>query len=395
MAWRQINQDLCQVSWGVKVATNGRRQFAFIFKKDPEVFLFLACWIAAGAVALSQQIPDNYVRAARWIDPVSGEVRGPSVFEISGGVITRAIPAEDFERKPAGQVTDLGTKATVLPGLIDAHVHLTIGGASESNAAAALKAGFTTVVDLGATTDEVMRLRDRINTGAVQGPRILAAGLWAGRKNGICEFGGIGIADGAEGFRDRVRENVKAGADVIKVCVSTWLIDAFQKPDAYDIDDASLAAAVDESRRARRLVIAHAISLGSVRASLGAGVNGLAHAAFVDRSTAEEMRKLDVFLIPTLASLVAERTGPVAVALRQSVATAARAGVRIVFGTDGGVLPHGQNAREFQALVAAGLKPIEVIRAATINARTRCPSARPEAWSLGRRRISSPLTAIL
>jgi imidazolonepropionase-like amidohydrolase len=315
----------------------------------------------------AQQTADTYIRSARWLDPVSGDLRGPSVFHVSGSTIAGIIPAAEFDRNPAGPVTDLGA-ATILPGLIDAHVHLTIGGTPEANALAVLKAGFTTVVDLGATTDAVIRLRGRINAGVVQGPRILAAGLWAGRKDGICEFGGIGLAGGPGGFRARVRDNVKAGADFTKVCVSTWLADAFQKPDAYEIDDASLVAVVDESQQAKRLVIAHAISLGSVKASLSAGVNGLAHAAFVDRPTAAEMRARGMFMIPTLASLVADRTGPAAVALRQSVAAASAAGVPMVFGTDGGVLPHGQNAREFAAMAAAGLSPIESIRAATTTA---------------------------
>jgi imidazolonepropionase-like amidohydrolase len=155
---------------------------------------------------------------------------------------------------------------------------------------------------------------------------------------------------------------------VIKVCVSTWLADAFQKADAYEISDSALIATVDESHRAKRMVIAHAISMGSARVSIATGVDGLAHAAFLDQATAEEMRKRNVFMIPTLASLVADRAGPAAVTLRQSVATAASAGVRIVFGTDGGVLPHGQNAREFPALAAAGLSPLDAIRAATTNA---------------------------
>ena len=214
----------------------------------------------------------------------------------------------------------------------------------------------------------MIRLRDKIAAGQAQGPRILAAGLWAGRKDGICEFGGIGVAGGPDGFRARVRDNVRAGADLIKVCVSTWLADAYQKPDAYEIDDASLAALVDESRKAKRPVIAHAISPGSVKAAVAAGVNGLAHAALIDEPTIRSMSERNIFMVPTLASLAGERTGPAAVALRRAVAAAQRAGVRLVFGTDGGVLPHGQNAREFASLIAAGLSPIEAIRAATTNA---------------------------
>ena len=320
--------------------------------------------VATGA----QTPPDNwYLRSAQWLDPVSGEMRGATVFQISGARIAAIIPAAEFDRKPLGKPLDLGS-VTVLPGLIDAHVHLTIGGDPATNAAAILRAGFTTVVDLGATTDAALRLRDRINANEAIGPRILAAGLWAGKKDGICEFGGIGIVGGPEGFRQRVQQNFRAGADLTKVCVSTWLADAFQRPEAYEVEDAALAAAVEESRKTKRPVIAHAISLGSVKAAMRAGVNGLAHAAFVDQPTAVELRTRDVFMIPTLASLLGDRIGPAAVALRQSVATTAAAGVRLVFGTDGGVLPHGQNAREFMAMAAAGVSPLEAIRSATINA---------------------------
>lgn len=321
----------------------------------------------AALTAQPAQVADTFVRCARWLEPVSGELRGPSVFEIAKGEIVRIIPASAFNRAAGPTVIDVGN-ATILPGLIDAHVHLEIGGAPADNALAALRAGFTTVVDLGATSDAVLRLRDRIAADTVPGPRILAAGLWAGTKDGVCEFGGIGIAGGQDGFRARVRNNVTAGADLIKVCVSGWLAPAFQKPGEYEIDDASLSAAVDESRRHKRLVVAHAISLGSVKASLRAGVNGLAHAAFVDEATAAEMKRAGMFMIPTLASLVADRTGPAAQALRQSVGIAYRGGVPLVFGTDGGVLAHGRNSQEFAAMAAAGIPAIDAIRAATIGA---------------------------
>jgi len=323
--------------------------------------------LLASLPAQPAQDANTFLRCARWLDPVAGELQGASVFEIANGEIVRIIPAAEFDRRPLRPSIDLGA-ATMLPGLVDAHVHLEIGGAAADNALAALRAGFTTVVDLGATSDAVIRVRDRVDAGTIIGPRILAAGLWAGVKNGVCEFGGIGIADGPAGFRARVRENVAAGAEVIKVCVSNWLAPAFQKPGEYEIDDASLAATVDESKRHKRPVVAHAISLGSVKASIRAGVNGLAHAAFVDEATATEMKSARMFMIPTLASLVADRTGPAALALRQSVALAHRAGVPLVFGTDSGVLPHGQNSKEFVAMAAAGIPPIDTIRAATVNA---------------------------
>jgi imidazolonepropionase-like amidohydrolase len=285
----------------------------------------------------AQQPPDVSIRAARWLDPESGALRGPVRIQVSAGRITGVAAGADADRGQPRASIDLGT-ATVLPGLIDAHVHLQLGGGlPRDNAAAILCAGFTTVVDLGATSDVVLRLRDRIASGALEGPRILAAGRWVGTKDGVCEFGGIGIAGGPDAFRQRVRENVDAGADVTKACVSSWLADAFARPDAYEIQDANLAAIVDVSRQAHRLVIAHAISLGSVKAAVRAGVNGLAHAALVDPTTIAALGDRGMFMIPTLASLAGDSTGPAEVALRNAVVAAHRGGVRLVFGTDGGV----------------------------------------------------------
>ncbi len=319
------------------------------------------------AQASSVPTADIALRATRWLDVASGKLRGPVVILVSGGKISDMVPASEFSENSARLLIDLGD-AVVLPGLVDAHVHLQIGGRPEENAAAALHAGFTTVVDLGATSDVALRLRDAIASGSIEGPRILAAGRWVGTKNGVCEFGGIGVAGGPDAFRARVRENIEAGADLTKACVSGWTAEAFSNPEAYEITDDALAAIVDESGRSERMVVAHAISLGSVKAALRAGVRGLAHAAYLDAATAEDLKARSVFLIPTLASLSSADESPSADVLRNSVATAYRAGVRIVFGTDGGVLPHGQNAREFVAIAAAGISPLDAIRAATTNA---------------------------
>lgn len=132
------------------------------------------------------------IRAPRLLNTLSGKMRGPVVIVVSGQRIERIEPAGEFDEKSVSSVIDLGN-ATVLPGLIDAHVHLQIGGQPADNAMAALRAGFTTLVDLGATSDVVLRLRDAIEAGTVEGPTIQAAGLWVGTKNGICEFGGIGV----------------------------------------------------------------------------------------------------------------------------------------------------------------------------------------------------------
>ena len=315
------------------------------------------------AVLLAAQVVA--IRADRLIDPVSGRVSTRQTILVEGDRI-RAVGG-NVEVPVGATVYDLAG-LTIIPGLIDAHVHLTIGGAVRDNALADLRAGFTTIVDLGSRGTRLLRIRDSINAGQIPGPRVLAAGIWVGRKDGVCEFGGIGLAGGAEGFRQRVRDNIAAGADVIKVCVTGWPADAFANPDSYELPDSTLVAVVNEAHHGGRRVIAHDLSKGGVRAGMAAGIDGLAHAAFLDSATAAALRRDSIFLIPTLASLTAGDTSAVAHGLYSSIALAQRLGVRLVFGTDGGVLPHGQNAQEFVALTQAGVPAVEQLRAATINA---------------------------
>ncbi len=353
---KRKNSSLCRPLARCKIEPMGPRERAV-----RRLLLVCAAMLLSGDAAAAQK---TVIRAGRLLDVTTGNVLRDQFIVIENGRIRSVGP---LVATPAGDsIVDLSVY-TVLPGLIDAHVHLAIGGAVRQNAAAILAAGFTTVVDLGARTTRLLSLRDSINAGHIPGPRVLAAGIWIGRKDGVCEFGGIGIADGAEGFRERVRVNVQAGADVIKACVSGWPAEAYAQPDRYELPDSVLAALVDESRRLGRKVIAHAISLGGVQAALRAGVHGLAHAAYLDSATAVMMRTRGMFLIPTLASLTAD-TSPASRVLIESTRLAHRAGVQFVFGTDGGVLPHGENAKEFSALALAGVSSLDAIRSATINA---------------------------
>jgi imidazolonepropionase-like amidohydrolase len=197
---------------------------------------------------------------------------------------------------------------------------------------------------------------------------VYAAGIWVGTKGGVCEFNGIGISGGPEAFVARVRENIAAGADVIKVCVSSWPADAYRDPDAYEITDAALRAVVAQAHGSHRLVVAHDISAGGVDAALRASVDILAHAAYVDEALARRLRDRGISIIPTLASLTSGDSSAGARALVGATTRAYRNGVRLVFGTDGGVLPHGRNALEFFALRDAGVSAIDAIRSATVNA---------------------------
>jgi imidazolonepropionase-like amidohydrolase len=325
---------------------------------------FLAALLMPASMAGAQR---TVIRAGQLLDVRTGTVtRDASIV-----VTDRRIVSVGAAPTPVAgdRLIDL-SKYTIVPGLIDGHVHLAIGGAVRDNALADLRAGFTTVVDLGARTTRLLQIRDSINAGLIPGPRVLAAGIWIGRKDGVCEFSGIGIAGGAEGFRARVRENVAAGAEVIKACVSGWPAAAYAAPNDYELPDSVLSAIVQESRRLGRKVIAHDISRAGVQAALRAGVSGLAHAAYVDQEMAAEMQRNGMFMIPTLTSLTGGDSSPGSVALRNAVRIAYQARVPLVFGTDGGVLPHGQNASEFATLVQVGVPVLEAIRAATINAAT-------------------------
>jgi len=320
---------------------------------------------SVSAQATSQRA-DLAVRAARVLDVVTGRYSGASVILVSGTRITAVVPAARFDSTRARRFINLGD-LTLVPGLIDVHTHLGIGGPVRANALADLRAGFTTVADQGARTDRILALKDSINAGHIEGPRVLAAGIWVGTKGGVCEFNGIGIAGGADAFVDRVTRNIAGGANLTKVCLSSWPAASYAAPDSVEIPRDVLRAIVNASHAAKRPVTAHAISRGAARAALEAGVDGLVHAAYVDAALALAMRAKGMWMAPTIASLTANDTSEASRALVAALEVAHGAGVTMVFGTDGGVLPHGQGVQEMEALVSAGLTPLETIRAATIQ----------------------------
>jgi len=336
-------------------------------RSHPRFLLSLA--LAGGAAAARQSAaPSVAVHAGRVLHPVSGHYTQATTILVRDGRIAALMPTSQYRPGTADTVVDL-RGFTVLPGLIDAHVHLAIGQSVVASAMADLNAGFTTVVDMGARTHRLLQLRDSINRGQLPGPRVLAAGIWVGVKGGVCEFNGIGIAGGLEEFRARIRSNAQAGAEVAKLCVTGWPGDAFANPTKYELSDEIIRGSVAEAHAAHQIAVAHDISLGGVRAAVDAGIDGLVHAAYIDSAVAAQLRDRRVFMIPTLASLTANDTSAAARALVSAVRLANRTGVTLVFGTDGGVLPHGRNAEEFRSLVdAAGLSPLEAIRAATVNA---------------------------
>ena len=270
------------------------------------------------------------------------------------------------EIAPEGEEINLGD-ATLMPGLIDAHVHLMLGGSGEANARATLRAGFTTVQDLGALNYENIKIRNAIRDGKFPGPRVVASGPWLGVTKGTCDFDGIGVK-GADAFRARVRKDVDEGADLIKVCASGWLAEAAERPDAFEISEEELRAAIEEAHAVKRRVAVHAISERAIAISLTNGADLIVHGGFTSKETVAAMAQRRVFQIPTLFSLKKSVPPAVYEKLQKHLAAAVRERLPIAFGTDAGVIRHGQNAKEFLELAALGLKPLEAIRTATVEA---------------------------
>jgi imidazolonepropionase-like amidohydrolase len=320
-----------------------------------------------------------------------------------------AIPA-------SANVIDLGD-VSLLPGFIDLHVHTT--GEIGSNflltfyeglrmnvaeqairasvfARKMLDAGFTTVRNLGANDRIDAGLRNTINKGLVLGPRIIAATNALGARGGHCDETGFpentfgdessvadGIASGPDEFRDSVRYQIKYGADVIKVCGTGGVLSIGDEVDTPQITQSEMDAIVDEAHRLRKKVAVHAHGAEGAKVAVRAGADTIEHGSFLDDEVLNMMKKQGTWLVPTLLAGEYAGKGPSsktmppelqkkaaeAMAKRSDTfKNALKLGVKIAFGTDSGVSPHGVNAQEFALLVDHGMSPVDALRTSTINA---------------------------
>jgi imidazolonepropionase-like amidohydrolase len=325
-------------------------------------WLLILLLLVACASAFAQE---TRTLTARWIlDVERGEAIENGIIIVKGDRI--ATLARKGEIAPAGEEINLGD-VTLMPGMIDAHVHLLLGGTGEANARATLRAGFTTVQDLGALNYANIKIRNAIREGKFPGPTVVTSGPWLGVSGGTCDFQGIGVK-GAEAFRARVKKDVDEGADLIKICASGWLAQAAERPDAVEISEEELRAAIDEAHALKRRVAVHAISERAIALSVANGADLIVHGGFTAKETVAAMAQRRVFQIPTLFSLKANVAATVYDKLQKHLGAAFREGLPIAFGTDAGVIRHGQNAKEFAELVGLELKPIEAIRTATVEA---------------------------
>jgi imidazolonepropionase-like amidohydrolase len=350
------------------------------------------------------------VRAGRLLDVRSGNYLNDQLILIENGKVREVGKAADVQAHvPAGaKVVDL-SHYTVLPGLIDAHTHLTFTPSSEGfrglgisyprealigarNARVTLQAGFTTVRNVGAGGYSDIALRDAINAGDVPGPRIVASGPALGITGGHCDENllapqfhafDLGVADGVPAVMAKVRENIKYGSDVIKFCATGGVLSEGDSPDGEQYSPEEMRALIAEAHRLGRKVAAHAHGALGIKDAVLAGVDSIEHGSFINEEDIQLMKEHGTYLVPTLylgdwflenyqklgltESMVA-KAKYVMPAARQNVARAFREGVKVAFGTDSAVYPHGLNAHEFAVMVKLGMTPLASIQAATVNA---------------------------
>src|SRR3989449_5831865 len=369
--------------------------------------LFLATLVGIAITASAQAPKRTVIRAGRVLNVRTGELRGNQTIVIEGDKISQIAPASEVKAAAGDTTIDLAD-ATLLPGLIDAHTHLTfelsslgyqglaISTAREAlhgarNARITLEAGFTTVRNLGAKDYADIALRDAINEGDAIGPRILASGPALGITGGHCDENLLpfafhreaeGVADGVEAVQHKVREVIKYGADVIKICATGGVLSKGDDPNASQYTLEEMKAIVADAHRLGRRVAAHAHGAEGVRWASEAGVDSVEHGHLMDDAAIATLKKNGTYLVPTLFLMDWQREHAAQANLpehakrkmemvsavgKQNGKKAFEAGVKIGLGTDAAVYPHGLNAHELAVYVSLGMSPLQAIQSATIN----------------------------
>ncbi len=365
------------------------------------LFLIISFLFVSSNFATAQ---NTVLKAARMLDVSSGEVTGPVTILVLGDRI-EAINPRSVPRD--ARTVDLGD-VTLLPGLMDMHTHLDgdlegewvhrsvtetaveAGLRGARNARRTLLAGFTTVRNVGSRGFTGVALKKAINQGFIQGPHIFPAGHSLGITGGHCDLTGYapgikesdyrqGVADGEDEVIKAVRYQIKHGAMLIKVCATAGVL-SFEGPvGAQQYHREELEAIVAEASLHGIKVAAHAHGSDGILAAVKAGIASIEHGSMLTDEIIVEMKSRGTYLVPTtyLVGAIdmenlpqpirakAEYILPLAVA---SIKKAIREGVKIAFGTDAAVIPHGDNGKEFAVLVNRGMSPLQAIQSATINA---------------------------
>ncbi len=391
-----------------------------------------AALLAIGAAALLPAQPAlppaagrTLVRAGRLLDVKTGKLLDGQTLVVVGETIQSIAPTAQVPAQAGDEVVNLGG-LTVLPGLIDVHTHLTMNtdfdpyrkltatDAKEAingvaNARSTLLAGFTTVRNVGADGFTDVDLRDAINAGQVPGPHMQVSGPLIGITGGHCDDNllpfrfqavGDGVADGIAEVQHRVRQNIKYGADLIKICATGGVLSKGDDPQASQYTLEEMQAMVADAHRLGRKVAAHAHGAQGILWATEAGVDSIEHGSYINDEGIAAMKKHGTYLVPTLyledwivenghlPSYSRQKMVDVSAVAKGNIKRAVQAGVKIAMGTDAAVYPHGLNAHELEVYVnQLGMAPLAALQTATVNAAdligwsARTGSLEPGKWA--------------